>query len=202
MKTKAIEYRTLAFQSPASPSQRIKTDHYAEGYATTFSPYVLLEKNGVKIYERIDSRAFANADLSDVVMQYDHEGRVLARTTNGSLILKTDGHGLFVAADLGMTAAARDLHADISSGLITKMSWRFLVGEEFYDKATRTRVIKSIKKVYDVSAVSTPQNSFTSISARNQLTNGFSHKELISRKRQVLRIKHGIMMDEITLEER
>jgi len=68
---------------------------------------------------------------------------------------------------LGKTSASRELHEDISSGLITKMSWAFTVDADEYDKANRTRVIKRIKKVYDISAVSIPANPGTEISARS-----------------------------------
>lgn len=130
-------------------------------YATTFNaPYLLYEfEDGTKIYERIDAHALDSADMSDVIMQYDHEGRVFARQSNNTLILEPDVKGLFVAADLSRTDLARGLYQDISAGMITKMSWAFTVAEESYDRETHTRTILKIKKVYDVSAVSIPANN-------------------------------------------
>lgn len=46
---------------------------------------MLYEWDGNKYYERIDRNALAGADMSDVIMQYNHEGKVLARLSNGTL---------------------------------------------------------------------------------------------------------------------
>lgn len=166
---KEREYRALAAPLTAqSATKLIQTEYYVEGYATTFdAPYLLYEfEDGTKIYERIDAHALDGADMSDVIMQYDHEGRVFARQSNKTLILQPDYKGLKVAADLGKTDLARGLYQDIEAGMINKMSWAFSVAEERYDRETHTRTILKIKKVYDVSAVSIPANGDTEISAR------------------------------------
>ena len=154
---------------PAAANRRFNTEFYVEGYATTFEqPYVLYEVDGVQYKEVIDRRALDGADLSDVIMQYDHGGRVFARTgRSNTLLVEPDSHGLFVAADLSKTGQARSLHEDISAGLITKMSYAFTVREDSYDRDTHTRRILSIRKVFDVSAVSMPANPATEISARS-----------------------------------
>ena len=177
------EYRTLAAPlSAQAAAKRIETDFYVEGYATTFeSPYLLYEIEGTKFYERIDAHALDGADMSDVIMQYDHEGRVLARQSNGSLILIPDHKGLLIAADLGRTDLARGLYQDIQQGMITKMSWAFTVKTDSYDRATHTRTILEIKKVYDVSAVSIPANGDTEISARS-----FAHRSYEAERQERL----------------
>lgn len=148
--------------------KRLDTDFYIEGYATTFDkPYVLYEYDGVKFYEVVDRNALAGTDLSDVIMQYDHQGKVLARLSNNTLGLETDENGLFIFADLSKSTAAQELHDEIKNGLVTKMSWAFKVAEDSYDKTTRTRTILRIQKVFDVSAVSYPANTGTDISARS-----------------------------------
>lgn len=190
------EYRALA--APLSVQQaakRIDTDYYVEGYATTFDkPYLLYELDGVKFYERIDAHALDGADMSDVIMQYDHEGRVFARQSNKTLILVPDHKGLLVAADLGRTDLARGLYQDIDAGMITKMSWAFTVKEESYDRATHTRTIQKIKKVYDVSAVSIPANGDTEISARNFARRSYEaeRQELLNRRVQLLKIRASL----------
>lgn len=177
------EYRTLAAPlSAQAAAKRIDTDFYVEGYATTFdSPYLLYEIEGTKFYERIDAHALDGADISDVIMQYDHEGRVFARQSNGSLILIPDHKGLLIAADLGRTDLARGLYQDIQAGMITKMSWAFTVKTDSYDRATHTRTILEIKKVYDVSAVSIPANGGTEISARS-----FAHRSYEAERQERL----------------
>lgn len=161
------EYRGMPLLS-ITKEKRIDSDFYVEGYATTFDdPYLLYERDGNKYFEVIDRHALDGADMSDVIMQYDHNGRVRARTSNGTLGIEPDSRGLFTYADLSRSGAAKELYEDISSGLVTKMSWAFTVAEDDYDKAEHTRRIKRIKKVYDVSAVSIPANVGTDIAARS-----------------------------------
>lgn len=161
----------------------------------------MYEYDGIKVYEKIERDALIGADISDVIMQYDHEGRVLARQSNGSLIIEADDHGLFVAADLGNTNASRELFDDIDKGLVTKMSWAFTVADEDYDKESRTRIIKKIQKVYDVSAVSIPANGDTLISARSFFDGVIKdeQQELLKRKKQALQIKNKLLLEGINL---
>jgi hypothetical protein len=140
----------------------------AEGYAAKFnSPTVLFEVDGVEYREVIDPGAFNGADMSDVIFNYDHAGKVLARNSNGTLDLTTDNVGLHIKARLHGTKEGRELHEEIDGGYVTKMSFRFTVAEERYDRASRTRTIVRFKKIYDVSAVSIPAYDDTSISARS-----------------------------------
>lgn len=194
---KEREYRALAAPlSAVAAAKRIDTEYYVEGYATTFDkPYLLYEfEDGTKYYERVDAHALDGADMSDVIMQYDHEGRVFARQSNKTLILVPDHKGLLVAADLGKTDLARGLYQDIDAGMITKMSWAFTVLEDSYDRATHTRTILKIKKVYDVSAVSIPANGDTEISARNFARRSYEaeKQELLKRRVQLLKIRASL----------
>ena len=141
--------------------------------------------DGTKYYEEIDRHALDNADMSDVIMQYDHSGRVYARQSNDTLKLEMDDNGLKVTADLSKTELARGLYEDIAAGMITKMSWAFVVTKDAYDQKTRTRTILEVKKVYDVSAVSIPANDDTNIAARNYV-NG--RRELEQREQLAKRI--------------
>lgn len=191
------EYRALAAPlSVQAATKRIDTEYYVEGYATTFDkPYLLYEfEDGTKFYERIDAHALDGADMSDVIMQYDHEGRVFARQSNKTLLLIPDNKGLLIAADLGKTDLARGLYQDIEAGMITKMSWAFRVQEESYDRATRTRTILKIKKVYDVSAVSIPANGDTEISARSFASRSYEaeKQERLYRRVQLLKIRASL----------
>ncbi len=146
-----------------------------EGYATTFDePYLMGEGENIRVFEKISKNAFDNCDMDDVIFQYDHEGRVYARLSNGTLKLNTDEHGLKVWADLGGTEEGRKLYDEIRKGYTTKMSFCFIVrGEEEEKrkaddgKVEYTRIITDISKLYDVSAVSIPANGGTDISARS-----------------------------------
>ena len=161
----------------AAPSNRFNSEYYVEGYATTFEdPYVLFEdRDGWKYVEIIDRHALDECDMSDVIFQYDHEGRVYARNTNNTLFFEANDHGLFIAADLSKTSLARQMYEDIQVGNVTRMSWAFIPTEEVYtedwDNKVFTTRITRVKKMFDVSAVSYPADPNTEISARN-LING------------------------------
>ena len=150
--------RSLVLLPKKEAEKRIETNYYVEGYAARYEPYVLCYDGDEPIYERFERGCFDDCDMSDVIMQFDHAGRVFARSTNGSLIM---------AADLGRTEGARGLYADIDAEMITKMSWRFRVGDCYWDAETRTIVHRTVKKIYDVSAVSIPANDNTEINARS-----------------------------------
>jgi len=163
------QIRTLQVILPAAETsaKRIDSNYYVEGYAARFEPYVLFEMDGEPIYERFEPGCFDGCDMSDVIFQLNHEGTVMARQSNGSLIVEVDDNGLFTAADLGRTEAARRLYEEISTGMITKMSWGFIIGEYHYDVDRRTIVHTKVKKIFDVSAVSIPANQNTEINARS-----------------------------------
>ena len=145
-----------------------------EGYATTFDQeYTLYSVGDYELRESIDRHAFDETDMKDVIMQYDHEGRVFARKSNGTLQLETDDHGLKIRAELGGTEIGRQLYEEIKGGYTTKMSFGFTVSkqerteEEIEGKIIIHRKITGIKKLYDVSAVSLPANDATEITSRN-----------------------------------
>ena len=195
---KEREYRALAAPlSAAAAAKRITTDYYVEGYATTFnSPYLLYEfEDGWKYYEVIEDHAVDGADLSDVIFQYNHSGRVFARQSNKSLIVQPDNTGLFMCADLGRTDGAKQLYQDIAAGMVTKMSWAFTVKRdsitEDREKRIITRNIQEIKKVFDVSAVDRPANEDTEINARNFATRSYEQMkaERLQRQAQLLKIR-------------
>ena len=182
------EYRNM----PVMAVQRAEEDGAAEGakgfrvrgYASTFEePYQLMEDwDGNAIYEVVDPHAFDSADMSDVIMQFDHSGMVFARTRNGSLTIGTDDHGLWIEADLSLTTDSRKLYESIETGLVDRMSFCFTIEEESYNKENRTWRVMKIGKVYDVSAVSIPANPGTDISAaRKRILDGVIEEERTER---------------------
>lgn len=159
------EYRAMTLENAEDQ------DFMVRGYATTFNqPYHLYNTaEGKEVREMVDPNAFADTDMSDVIMQYDHEGRVFARLSNGTLKIEPDQHGLLVSADLSGTNEGRNLYEEIKGGYTNKMSFGFTVKDSSLvpDGDGYLRTIKSIGKLYDVSAVSIPANDFTEISARS-----------------------------------
>lgn len=167
------EYRAMVMEVRAVDGT--EENMIVEGYATTFNqPYLLYDGRYYKVIEQIAPTAFTECDMSDVIMQYDHAGRVFARTRNSTLTLTVDAIGLKVTADLSGTDIGRQLYQEIKGGYTDKMSFGFVVAEDQRtsvvdhetDVETVTRTITKIKKLYDVSAVSIPANDMTSISAR------------------------------------
>ena len=191
---RSMELRVLALEGTEDPSYMV------EGYASTYEPYKLLSIDGADYYERIEPTAFDDADLSDVVFRIDHEGRVYARTSAGTVQLWHDDHGLGQRTDLSKTQAAREVFADIEAGNYPKMSFAFTVAEDHFDKATHTRVIDRIAKVFDVSPVSFPANPTTelSVSTRDYF-NGVIEAEKAERlereKREKQKQKIRILME-------
>lgn len=140
---------------------------YVEGYAAVFdSPTVLFEMDGVEYKEQICKGAFDNCNMTDVIFNYNHSGKVMARTRNKTLELNIDDKGLFIRARLDGTEEGRNLYEEIKGGYIDRMSFAFTVNEESYDRAKHQWNVRDIKRLYDVSAVSIPAYDDTSISAR------------------------------------
>ena len=153
-----------------------KEERIVSGYASTFDePYTLYSDDYVTFREVVDPKAFDNTDMSDVIMQYDHEGRVIARTKNNTLTVTPDEQGLFIKADLNGTELGRELYDEIRGGYTDKMSFGFTIDRT---EQTQTdledgridilRRILSVSKLYDVSAVSIPANDGTSISVETR----------------------------------
>lgn len=144
------------------------------GYAATFEPYLLMATPDYVIYERIDPHAFDGADMTDVVMLFNHDGYVLARTTNQTLQLSVDSKGLKVTARLDGTQAGRDRFEEIKGKYLQQMSFAFTVKDDVREvveesaqgRVTILRTIKAFDKILDVSAVTRPANPGTTISAR------------------------------------
>ena len=170
------EYRSIEI-SNIELRKEGEDDLIVEGYATTFEqPYELYNLGDYIVQEQVARNAFDGCDMSDVIFQYDHNGRVMARTRNKTLELSTDNHGLKIRAHLGGTELGRQLYEEIKGGYTDRMSFRFMVGknkreviEEDHEHNVTTvlRTIESITKLYDVSAVSIPANEATDISARS-----------------------------------
>ena len=186
------EIRKLDIQFRAEDTEDNKME--IKGYAAVF--------NSPETYsytEVIDSRAFDNTDMSDVVLRYNHNDTfmVLARTRNKSLSLNVDEKGLYMDATLQDDITEhRNIFNAIKSGLIDKQSFAFTITEDDYDYDTDTRTIKKIGKLYDVSVVDQPFYNATDVSiARNE------NDEFLERRKE-LREQHEKEIEEKERQER
>ena len=204
------EYRDMTMEIRTAENEEAEQEErkIVKGYASTFNePYTLFEDDDWRFNEVVDARAFNNTDMSDVIMQYDHEGRVFARMSNNTLTVVPDEKGLLIEADLGGTELGRQLFEEIRGGYTNKMSFGFTVdGEDYLDtkdadgKALTVRTITSVRKLYDVSAVSLPANDATSISVRN-LTDGEIERIQAERlEAEKLELRRKKLMLEIDLD--
>ena len=169
------EYRSMMLEIEQKAEGDEEERMVVSGYASTFDdPYKLWEDDSVEVWEKVDRSAFDETDMNDVIMQYDHAGRVFARIRNNTLTVSPDEKGLFISADLSGTDIGRSLYQEIAGGYTDRMSFGFTVDADTREieedrttgKSIVTRTITKVGKLYDVSAVSLPANPGTSISAR------------------------------------
>lgn len=168
------DFRLTAVEKRAASDG--KEELVVEGKACSFDDETVLWSYGdYEAHEIIDSKAFENCDMTDVIFNYNHSGRVYARTRNNTLSLEVKKDGLYMKAvlradDLGH----QELYNDIASGTIDKMSFAFKIRKSEWkfiedgDKEIDVRTVLEIEKLYDVSAVDIPAYDTTSISARSQ----------------------------------
>lgn len=174
------EYRNMELRILQTEEE--EKSYKVEGYASTFESYKLATIDGVDYFEQIDPHAFDEADMTDVVFRVDHEGKVYARISAGDLEVWTDEHGLANRADLSRTQKARELFDDIEAGHYPQMSFAFTVAKDHFDKATHTRTISRIAKVFDVSPVTFPANPTTELGvATRDYLNGVIEAEKAER---------------------
>lgn len=175
------EVRKLDMQFRAEPNDDGKME--IKGYAVVFN-----QPETYSYTEVIDKRALDNADMSDVVLRYNHNDSfmVLARTRNKSLNLEVDDKGLMIDATLQDDITDhRNIYNAIKSGLIDKQSFAFVVEEDEYDYDTDTRTITKIGKLFDVSVVDQPFYNGTDVSVARDV----NEDEFLAR-REELRKKH------------
>lgn len=187
---KEIRKLDLQFRTEENEDNKMEI----KGYAVVF--------NSPETYdytEVIDSKALDNADMSDVVLRYNHNDTfmVLARTRNKSLNLSVDDKGLFMDATLQNDITEhRNIYNAIKSGLIDKQSFAFTIEEDEYDYDTDTRTITKIGKLYDVSVVDQPFYNATDVSLASKNDN-FMERRAELRKEHEQQLEEQKKADEL-----
>lgn len=189
MITQDREYRAFEMRALGDEAQE-GGELIVEGYAAVFStPTVIFSDGEIDYKEEILPGAFDGAQMADVVMNYNHQGKPVARTKNGTLELAIDNYGLKVRANLGGTEEGRRLYDEIKGGYIDKMSFSFTVAVDEIERETHTRRIVAIKRLYDVAAVDIPAYDATSISARTRFKAEAEAERAEARARKIKKIK-------------
>lgn len=136
------------------------------GHASVFGQVAKIGRG----FEQIDKRAFDRAirEKHDVALLVNHDGMPLARTTNGTLQLSTDGTGLVVDADLADTTLGHDVRTLLERGDLTKMSFGFIPTGEHYEQVNgvEVRTITDLD-LFDVSIVTFPAYGGTDVALRS-----------------------------------
>lgn len=189
MKEKEIRKLDIQFRAEQSEDEKMEI----KGYAAVF--------NSPETYgytEIIAPTAFDEADMSDVVLRYNHNDSfmVLARTRNKSLELNVDEKGLYMNATLQDDITEhRDIFNAIKSELIDKQSFAFTVDEDKYDYDTDTRTITKIGKLFDVSVVDQPFYNATDVSVARDIKNNefLAKREKLRKQEELKRAKNALL---------
>lgn len=143
-------------QQQPDDKQQDKQPKTIEGYALLFnSP----SKDLGGFTEVIDPAALDGVDLSNVIMLDQHDySKPLASVKAGTLELTPDDKGLHFVATLDDSVSyANDAYANVKSGNVDSMSFRFDVddGGDQFTRDESGKVVRTIKKIRDLFEVST-----------------------------------------------
>lgn len=148
------------------------------GHFLTGRPIVYGQRTNIGWYDEIiEAGALDVTDLKDVRLLVNHNTDMipLARSRNNNdnstMQLVPDQDGMTMRADLDIenNSDAKNLYSAVKRGDISGMSFMFAVDGDSWDDVESehpTRHIRSIKRVWEVSAVTFPAYSQTSIQTR------------------------------------
>lgn len=156
----ADRYVTLLARAEAPEPGKLR------GYAAVYDQPTTKQRDYAGT-ETIGRGAFDALLGSDVLALVDHDpGKVLGRTTSGTLRLGSDAHGLTFEVDLPDTQLARDTYELVRRGDLAGCSFTAAVGT--VERTKGGVVHRSFKRLVDVSVVSLPAYDGTSVLARSE----------------------------------
>ena len=168
------------------------------GHFLTGRPIVFGQRTDLGWYDEIiDQGALNETDLKDVRFLVNHNVDMipLARSRNNNenstMQLSPDADGMAIRADIDTenNADAKALYSAVGRGDISGMSFMFTVDKDSWDDVDSehpTRHIRSIKRVFEVSAVTFPAYAQTSIQTRGLSDALDSAKESLESERNRL----------------
>lgn len=151
--------------APAGAENRL----IIEGMPIVYDQPTTINDPAGKYIEIIKRGALDSADLTDARLLYNHDlNKVPLARTPKTMQFINDPAGLKMVANLPDTEEARSVHTAVERGDLSGMSFAFKVpvGGDTYDRATNTRTINRIEKVYEVSICPFPAYPQTSVEAR------------------------------------
>lgn len=186
------EIRAFDFEVRAEENE--EHGHFLSG-----RPIVFGQRTDLGWYDEVIERsALDTTDLKDVRFLINHNvdmiplARSRNNTPNSTMQLSVDENGMGIRVDLDTenNAEAKSLYSAVGRGDISGMSFMFTVDKDAWDNADTdhpTRRIQSIRKVMEVSAVTFPAYSQTSIQTRGLSGALDSAKESLESERARLR---------------
>lgn len=139
-----------------------------EGYAAVFNKDS--EDFGGWV-ERIAPGAFSDVLNDNAVALFNHDMNLVLGRNGVNVTLTQDDKGLRYKVKLPDTSFAKDLRNLIKEGIIHQSSFAFTVKEQRWTKPDKegekhVRTIEKVKRLYDVSPVTTPAYPDASVGAR------------------------------------
>ena len=168
-----MEKEIRAFNFEVRAEENEQHGHFLSG-----RPIVFGQRTDLGMFDEvIDAGALDATDLKDVRFLVNHNVDMipLARSRNNNenstmqMIVDADGMTIRVDLDTENNADARSLYSAVNRGDISGMSFMFVADKDSWedvDTEHPTRHLRSIRKVFEVSAVTFPAYSQTSIQAR------------------------------------
>ena len=182
------EIRAFNFEVRAEENEQ-------HGHFLSGRPIVFGQRTNLGWYDEVIERgALDTTDLKDVRFLVNHNVDMipLARSRNNNdnstmqMTVDDDGMGIRVDLDTENNADAKSLYSAVSRGDITGMSFMFIVDKDSWDDIDTdhpARHVRSIRQVMEVSAVTFPAYSQTSIQARGYSEALDSAKESLDSER-------------------
>lgn len=148
-------------------------DSNISGYAVRFGDITTI---GSDFRERIASGAFTEAiKRNDIVALFGHDsGRVLGRTSNGTLTLQQDQIGLWFSLALDVTTpSGQEALGTVRRQDIKSMSFGGFFTEEVWTDGGNKLPLRTVTKVdlYEISIVAFPAYETTSVTLRGTAHN-------------------------------
>lgn len=158
------------YESPVGFEKRDdgEDESVIEGYAAVFNKDS--EDFGGWV-ERIAPGAFSDVLKDNAVALFNHDMNLVLGRNGVNVTLTQDDKGLRYKVKLPDTSFAKDLRQLIKDGIIHQSSFAFTVKEQRWTKPDKegerhVRTIEKIKRLYDVSPVTTPAYPDASVGAR------------------------------------
>ena len=157
------------FENPVGFEKRAEgeDENVIEGYAAVFNRD---SEDFGGWHERIAPGAFSDVLADNAVALFNHDMNLVLGRNGVNVTLSQDEKGLRYKVKLPDTSLARDLKQLVKEGIIHQSSFAFTVAEQEWkhnDKQPSVRTITRIKRLYDVSPVTSPAYPDATVGARS-----------------------------------